>query len=286
VSATDAIALLRCPHCGAGLHRAGGALRCERGHSFDVARQGYVSLLAGDARPGTADSAAMVAAREAFLAGGHFEPLARALVEAAERAAPPPGCLVDVGAGTGWLLARLLDAVPGRVGLALELAAPALRRAARAHERLLAVGCDAWGPLPLRDDVAALVLSAFAPRNGPETARILRPGGALLVVTPTRRHLAELVEALGLLTVDERKEERLAAQLEPHLEPDGRESLEWTMELDHAAVGQVAGMGPSAHHVESEALAERLAALPDPVAVSASVTLWRFRCPNRVRSFV
>ena len=37
-------------------------------------------------------------------------------------------------------------------------------------------------------------------------ARILAPGGALLAVTPTTRHLVELVGPLGLLSVpDERR---------------------------------------------------------------------------------
>ncbi len=51
----------------------------------------------------------------------------------------------------------------------------------------------------MRDAVAALVLNVFAPRNGAETTRVLAPGGLLAVVTPTERHLEELVGPLGLL---------------------------------------------------------------------------------------
>jgi 23S rRNA (guanine745-N1)-methyltransferase len=226
----DALDLLACPHCAGALSRRGGSVTCMNRHTFDVARSGYLSLLPGDANLGSADTAEMVAAREAFLGAGHFEPLAEALADEAERAlggraerrvggraarAPGdraerplgtaaerpgllPGCIIDLGAGTGSYLARLLDRLPGRIGLALDLSKHALRRAARAHPRIAAVACDAWRPLPVRDSVAGLVLSVFAPRNGPEIARVLRPGGALLVVTPTERHLAELVEQLGL----------------------------------------------------------------------------------------
>ncbi len=42
----DLLSLLRCPHCGGALERAGDAVRCADGHSFDLARQGYLSLLA------------------------------------------------------------------------------------------------------------------------------------------------------------------------------------------------------------------------------------------------
>jgi 23S rRNA (guanine745-N1)-methyltransferase len=249
----DALDLLACPHCGEGLTRAGGSVRCPNGHTFDVARSGYLSLLPGDAQTGSADTAEMVAAREAFLAAGHFDPLAEALAEEAVRALggepPPSGCVLDLGAGTGWYLARVLDRLPGRSGLALDLSKHALRRAARAHERIAAVACDAWRPLPVRAGVAALVLSVFAPRNGPEIARVLRPGGALLVVTPTARHLAELVDQLGLLTVDERKEERLAATLDAHLALERRAEHEWALDLAPGDVANAVAMGPSARHV-------------------------------------
>jgi 23S rRNA (guanine745-N1)-methyltransferase len=241
--------LLACPHCAAPLSRRGSSVACENGHAFDVARQGYVGLLPGDARLGSADTAEMVAAREAFLGAGHFEPLADALAGEAGRALPRDGCVIDLGAGTGWYLARVLDSLPGRAGLALDLSKHALRRAARAHPRIAAVACDAWGRLPVRDAVAALVLSVFAPRNGSEIARVLVPGGALLVVTPTDRHLAELVSAHALLTVDRHKEARLAAQLDAHLDLERRVEHEWSRVLTPADVANAVAMGPSARHV-------------------------------------
>jgi 23S rRNA (guanine745-N1)-methyltransferase len=265
----DVLDLLRCPQCGATLARAGGAVRCGQGHSFDLARQGYLSLLGGDAVH-AGDSADMVAARERFLAAGHFEPLAEALAGALE-VAPPLGCIVDLGAGTGWYLARLLDGLPDARGLALDVSKPALRRAARAHPRMAAVACDSWRPLPLGDGVAAAVLNVFAPRNGPEIARVLRPGGVALVVTPAPHHLGELVEPLGLIGVDERKDERLADQLAPRLEVDGRQELEWGLSLDRAAARDLVAMGPSAVHVPD--LGERVAALPQRVEATASVTI-------------
>ena len=290
-----ALALLACPHCGGALARGGGSVTCPNGHTFDVARSGYLSLLPGDAQLGSADTAEMVAAREAFLGAGHFMPLAEALAAEAERAlgdraerplagqaerprddaAEPAalacGCVVDLGAGTGWYLARVLDRLPGRPGLALDLSKHALRRAARAHERIAAVACDAWQRLPVRDDVAALVLSAFAPRNGPEIARVLRPGGVLLVATPTQRHLAELVDRLGLLTVDERKSERLAAALDAHLDLERRREHEWSLDLAPDDVANAIAMGPSARHRAGE----QTGAAVTPVTASVTISTYR-----------
>jgi 23S rRNA (guanine745-N1)-methyltransferase len=252
-----------------------GVLRCDAGHAFDVARQGYVNL-AGPGRQPRGDTAEMVAARDAFLAAGHFDPLAAAVADAAAAlvlTAGPVGGIVDVGAGTGWWLAHVLDRLPERAGLALDSSKPALRRAARAHPRAAAALCDAWRALPVADGAAALLLSVFAPRDGAEIARVLAPGGALLVVSPTSRHLAELVGPLGLLRVDPRKEDRLARALGDGLVAGERREVEATMALSRADAAAAAGMGPSAHHVSAEELAERVAALPETVAVTASVVL-------------
>ena len=249
------------------------ALRCAVGHSFDVARQGYVSLLPAGAQTGTGDSAEMVAAREEFLAAGHFAPLAEVLAEEAAASDLPEGCVVELGAGTGYYLAAVLERLPGRRGLALDNSRYALRRAARAHPRIGAVGCDAWRELPVRDAVAALGLVVFSPRNGPELARVLAPGGALVVVTPGDRHLHQLVEPLGLLRVDEEKEARLAAELNPFFELVRRRDWEEALDLGAGEVERLVAMGPSARHVESLGAARAC-------EVTASVTVSVYRRGN------
>lgn len=292
----DVVDRLRCPHCATAaevpLTLDGAALRCAAGHTFDVARQGYVSLLTGQAPVVPGDTAAMVAARTSFLAGGHFTGIAAALARhvttrtaptvprPAVRRAPPgalrpaeSGCVVDLGAGTGYYLAAALDAAPGTVGIAADISGHALRRAARAHPRLGAIRCDAWRPLPLRTGAADVVLNVFAPRNGAELNRVLSPGGVVLVVAPTGRHLRELATAVGAVSVDPRKSDRVDAALGPHLVAAGSQTYETSVTLGHAAAVAAVAMGPSAWHVEPEALAARIGALPDPVRVTVSVTI-------------
>src|SRR4051812_30563040 len=172
MSALEAVSRwLRCSNCGS-------PLPCVNGHRFDVARQGYLSLLSGKAVRG--DTAAMVAAREAFLSAGHFAPIRDALPRV-------DGLVVELGAGTAYYLAATL-AEHGH-GIALDSSKPALKRAARAHPRIAAVACDVWAGIPVLPEVVDLVLDVFAPRNGLEIARVLKPGGTLVVVTPTEAHL-------------------------------------------------------------------------------------------------
>ena len=266
----DVVDLLRCPVCGDDLTGADTALRCPAGHSFDIARQGYVNLV-----PGRADTPEMVEARDAFLRAGHFRPLTAALATEATQV-EGAAVVVDLGAGTGHHLAGVLDALPNACGIAIDASAAALRRAARCHERAAAIGADAWKPLPLKDGVAALVLSVFAPRNAVELARVLAPGGQLLAVTPTTRHLHELVGPLGLLSVPDDKEDRLDEQLSSQFTLAARRTIEHAMFLTGDECAQIVRMGPSAWHVDEQSVAERLGLLPDPLTVTASITLSRY----------
>lgn len=293
----DIVEHLACPVCRRSLRPAPRALTCANGHGYDVAKQGYVSLLVGSRPPGTADSTAMVAARADFLNAGHYAPLARALAEAVSarvrstfstesfaRSADDSAVeayggaevsmsherrrvwlgrqpvIVDAGTGTGYYLAAVLEATTQGIGLAFDVSKHAVRRAARAHPRLGAFVADVWRPLPILDETADVVINVFAPRNGPEFRRILRPGGAVIVVTPAREHLSPLVDELGLLSVDAEKESRLARSLDGFTEAERRE-VAFDMELGPADILGVVGMGPSAWHTDTAQLEQRISSL-------------------------
>ena len=109
------IRYLACPYCGDAMVRDGSSLRCAAGHTFDIARQGYVSLLPAGASGSGGDTAAMVQARAGFLAAGHFASVAAGVAETARDAAGAadgPGCVADIGAGTGYYLAAVLGQLP------------------------------------------------------------------------------------------------------------------------------------------------------------------------------
>lgn len=273
----EIVEALRCPIEGGGLVVERRTLRCTAGHTFDLARQGYVNLVAGR-DPGTGDDAAMVAAREEVHESGRFAALTRALAQLLVEQVPADGVVVDIGAGTGHHLAGVLAVLPDRVGVAIDLSKHAARRAARRHTRLGAVVADVWQGLPVRDGAAAACLCVFAPRNAAEIARVLRPGGVLVVATPMPHHLAELVGPLGLLKVDPRKEERLLATLGPAMVATGSvRRVESRWELEHHQVRTIVGMGPSADHLTTDELGRRITVLPERVVTTAAVELRTFR---------
>ncbi|HTU15495.1 MAG TPA: methyltransferase domain-containing protein [Solirubrobacterales bacterium] len=265
---------LICPHCGIELRENGGSLVCSNGHTANIARQGYVSLLGKYAGTHTADSAEMVAARERVLGAGLFDPIIEAIRE--EIAAPGrvdevEGAIVDLGTGTGHYLAAALDAAPDRVGIGVDNSKYAARKAAKSHERAGAVVADIWDEIPVRTESAAIVINVFAPRNGREIERILATGGRLIVITPNPDHLKELIEPFEMIGVDPDKEERLEKSLGEMADEIRDRSVEWTMEPTPDQVRDLVGMGPSAGRIEPERLEELIAALDDRTTVTGSV---------------
>lgn len=160
---------------------------CGHGHSFDVAREGYVNLLVPGRRrsrqPG--DTAEMVAARRRFLATGAYDPMTDELASVV--ASRHPAMMLDVGCGDG----RHTRAMPASVILGLDVAKPAVVAAARAHRQgwyAVASAAD----IPLDTASIDLALTVFGPVEAAELARVIRPGGWVVAAHPGADHLAEI----------------------------------------------------------------------------------------------
>ncbi|OUC79589.1 putative RNA methyltransferase [Gordonia lacunae] len=291
---TSIVEILRCPVCAGPLSVDGTSLRCPDAHSFDIARQGYVALLDGRSGALRADTAAMVAARARVHDAGFFVPVVDSVSRrAAEFASGSPRpVILDAGAGGGHYLRAAVAATgaPGGVdgspvaGIGIDLSKYCARAIARGPYGLAAVVGDVWRGLPVVDGAVSVVLSVFAPRNPSEFARVLTPDGALIIVSPGPDHLAELIEPMDMLRVDDAKAARLHAALDDGFELVDESPLRYTADLDAGTIGDLVAMGPSAFHSEDADIRARADAFAGdarvPVTVSVVVTTCR---PTRGR---
>jgi len=168
---------------------------CDNGHSFDIAKQGYVNLLPVQNKrskdPG--DSKAMVQARREYLNKGYYQPLAQALADTV--LAMGSQALLDAGCGEGYYLRYLVEQAEQQGTelsvAALDISKWAVQAAAKQDKRL------SWmvasnNAIPLANNSVDTILCVFGFPVEAEFKRVLKPGGRLIMVDPASEHLIEL----------------------------------------------------------------------------------------------
>lgn len=178
-------------NCRSPLHRDGQRAVCQRGHSFDYARSGYLNLLQPQERrskhPG--DTPEAVAARRRLHDRGVTAPLLDGIGEMLGAAASD--VVLDAGCGEGFYLGSLAERL-GFQGHGIDISIPAIDAAARRYPGCKWVVGNADRFLPYADASFTHVISITARRNAPEFRRVLQPGGHLLVAVPSPEDLIEL----------------------------------------------------------------------------------------------
>ena len=182
--------MLRCPICMSELAREGKTLRCGSGHSFDVARQGYVNLLPvqhkHSLQPG--DTRTQVLARRAFLESGAYTPIVEAVCGAAAKYARGP--VLDVGCGEGYYAVQVAKELDARL-IGLDISKEAVRCAAAKYKDAQWI-CSTAAHLPIADESVGLLMSMFALTMPEEYARVLKKDGIFLQVLAAEDHLLGL----------------------------------------------------------------------------------------------
>ncbi len=196
-----------CPVCGNVLYRTENSLQCEKGHSFDRARSGYVNLLLSGGKhakiPG--DNKQMVASRRDFLEKGFYRPMAdrlcREVVKELENTGLSPTVL-DAGCGEGYYTSLLYRALmeegfsPKLLGI--DISKFAAEKAAKrfGRDKNVLIGAASIFHMPVADQSCDAVVTLFAPFCREEFLRVLKPEGLFVMVIPGPYHLWSLKKAI------------------------------------------------------------------------------------------
>lgn len=183
------------------------SLKCPNGHSFDIAKQGYVNLLPVQKKnskdPG--DSKEMILARQRFLAAGLYEPISEQLNRMTAAHLPQPDkvqqvTLLDAGCGEGYYLSHLAEKVVPPAPQQLELIGVDISKwgvqAAAKHAQAICwlVGTNA--ALPVEDASLDMIICMFGFYQPEWFAKVLKPGGKVILAEAGPDHLIELREII------------------------------------------------------------------------------------------
>ena len=187
----------RCPVCRGALFDRERSLCCERGHSFDKARSGYVNLLQSQqsSRKRHGDDKRMLWARRTFLDSGYYEPLCHLLCTVIAKETDTAGVLLDTGCGEGYYTARVAQCFERLTVCGIDISKDALAMAASRDKRTELAVASVFS-LPVADNSVDTVISVFAPCADAEFSRVLKKGGKLVRVIPTEQHLFGLKAAV------------------------------------------------------------------------------------------
>ncbi|RYZ99188.1 MAG: rRNA (guanine-N1)-methyltransferase [Proteobacteria bacterium] len=257
--------------------------RCENGHSFDRAREGYVNLLSvqwkGSKNPG--DDKLMTEARARFLRAGHYEPLMSALASLAqnELSGREEAQLVDAGCGEGAYLRYLGEAARSWAGGALSLSGydiskPAIIAAAKEKGPISFFVAGHRHP-PYATGSLSGMLSVFAFPDWHAFAKLLEIGGFVLTAEAGTDHLRELREVL----YEEVREARSAnheAPVAAGFTLSHAQNCRFELALkSEAAIADLFKMTPHYYRVTEEAKARALALPALALTVDVRLELWR-----------
>jgi 23S rRNA (guanine745-N1)-methyltransferase len=160
---------------------------------------------------------------------------------------------LEVGCGEGYYIGGVAEALSAEsservIWLGSDLSKPAVKLAAKHYPKVTFFVADINRRLYVHDGSVSVLLDVFAPRNPAEFARVLEPGGSAVIAIPNVSHLASLRKQLGLLRIQENKEQLVIERLSGDFELVSRTEVGYPMELSAEAVADLVAMGPSSWH--------------------------------------
>ncbi len=215
----------QCPSCGAPLFVKESSLCCEKGHTYDVARKGYVHLHHKTVQsPYDKD---LFDARRAVFDAGFYQPVADALETLLTPLAP--ATLLDAGCGEGYYLSALSPALPRTLMVGIDLSKEAVLSAAgRLCSALYCVGD--LNRLPFQDGIFDVILNILSPASYASFTRVLKRDGFLIKIMPGREYLQEIRKLLPAAKAGY-DDTRVPEYLGQHMQVHRLERLHYTLPL-------------------------------------------------------
>lgn len=188
-----------CPVCRTGLFKTEKTYICKNGHSFDIAKKGYVNLLMSGNGGQHGDDKTMISARADFLNRGFYNPLSEKICECINRHYKENPVILDAGCGECKYTADIYESLKRKgknaTVIGVDISKEALGFAKRRTNKLnLAVASCA--DIPVEAESADVLVNIFAPFMPEEFKRVIKHDGIIVRVYPLAKHLWELKELI------------------------------------------------------------------------------------------
>lgn len=188
--------IIKCPNCSHQLNKDEHSLRCSNGHSFDIAKEGYINLILPHQKKklNSGDNKIMIEAREQFLSHGYYDFLISTIEEICQiehNTKHKHKQLLDLGCGNGYYTRHFYNNNTSIHKTGIDISKVAITKAAKKDNTssyLVASNFD----IPIIDNSVDILVNVFAPCNLVEIIRVLRKDGLFIKVIPVNNHMSEI----------------------------------------------------------------------------------------------
>lgn len=191
--------IIKCPNCSQPLVHDKQSMRCENGHSFDIAKEGYTNLILPNQKKklNSGDNKLMISAREEFLSMGYYDfligSIEKEIIALSQIDKGQHKQLLDLGCGNGYYTRKLLNDQATIHKFGIDISKIAVTTAAKKDKNSIYIVGSNFD-IPIMDDSVDIIVNVFAPCDLIEVLRVLKPKGLFVKVIPIDNHMTEVAK--------------------------------------------------------------------------------------------
>ena len=244
--------VMRCPRCRSAFALNGASLVCQKRHTYDLSRRGYVNLAPSHDQNAEKYDAVLFDSRRLVFEHGFYLPVAEAIASALPHG---PVTVLDAGCGEGYYARLLAERFPQAQFIGLDISRDAVTAAAREQSPASWMVAD-LKHLPFADDCADVLLDVLTPADYAEFSRVLKPDGLMIKAVPGADYLCEVRKAVApwLRSGDSYDNARVVDHMKEHADILQEKEIRVTRELTAEESRAFLHMTPMTFSVPEEAL--------------------------------
>lgn len=267
--------ILQCPYCHQSLKvEEEKSLKCEKNHTFDVAKQGYINLVTNGIK--TAYDKTLFASRYEIISSiGLYDELQKELVASITKEIKKEGItIIDLGCGEGSHLNQLKERLADKniTGIGIDISKDAILAASKHYDSFTWLVGD-LANLPIQNNSVDIILDILSPSNYKEFLRILAKEGLVLKVVPASDYLKEIREVIYDDPKKHRyiQEENIMQLFYQHFNNVKETRITYTKQLSPSEMEHLIKMTPLTWNAKEEKLTKILTTNPFVITIDLIV---------------
>lgn len=263
--------ILQCPYCHQSLKvEEEKSLKCEKKHTFDVAKQGYINLVTNGIK--TSYDKTLFASRYEIISSiGLYDELQKELVASITKEIKKESItIIDIGCGEGSHLNQLKERLADKniTGIGIDISKDAILAASKHYDAFTWLVGD-LANLPIQNNSVDIILDILSPSNYKEFLRILAKDGLVLKVVPASDYLKEIREVIYDDPKKHRyiQEENIMQLFYQHFNNVKETRITYTKQLSPSEMEHLIKMTPLTWNAKEEKLTKILTTNPFVITI-------------------